>query len=779
MMDSRFSRLQASAPGLTEWLGEGGPNAAKIALSTELQSPRTASALPGATSNLNLMKAAPASDPALAGETDYFRHFLNRTIMLLGEEAVQTLRRKRVAIAGCGGQGGATCLMLARMGVSHFILADPKPFDEPDINRQWGAQGSTLGRNKAEVYAEMLQEINPAIESRLFTSGITDSNVDEFLEGADLLIDCLDISVSGALRKEVFSKASARGMHIFTGAMLGFGGMVAGSYPGGLPLELVASVEDTAIGGSTLPRALRELFVPDHLDRLEQSLPIHRAPSIAVSPGLLAMVLSVESVLALVGNTIAGWRPPVCLPRILFVDLLRMTFQVVHLDDLLLERSATAKAHSPPAEPAHAVKVAPQAVETREALLQSVGYNTNLLPQDAIGLDLITDNWGEIPSSPPASSGVSEHWTEGSTEQPIQGLYGYRYVVPVNRGRFAEALLGKVLAGRRGIVASNSLFPTTRFHLETNGFVVEEIPVQGAFSAVTDIPFKGDIDLDRLKEMLAGPDGVAVIYLELCVNAIGGHPISMACLRRTRNLALEHGVPLFLDGARAFENAVMIRDREEGYAERTLVSIVREMTALSDGCAASCSKDFPTRIGGFVAFNRLPWFQAAADLTLAFGDGLDRGARLAMRGALARDPEGPGGSLGRVRQVERLWKALRALGVPVTTPSGGHGIFVDACAMLPTVQPDQFPAHVLANELFISSGIRGMVNFASPEQKRRDVHLLRLAIPVSFCQDSDFKTILHAFTAVVTKRNRIVGLKKVEAPPGAMAEFAAAFRPLS
>ena len=285
----------------------------------------------------------PPSESSTA-EPDYFQQYLHRTIMLLGEEAVQNLRTKTVAIAGCGGHGGAACLTLARMGVGGFILADPKPFDEPDINRQWGANLGTIGQNKAEVYAQMLHEINPEIRIRKFCDGITDTNADEFLDGADLLIDCLDVAVPGALRKKLFVAAGARGLHIFTAAMLGFGGMVAGAFPGGLPLELLGGIEDTAIAGSKLPAGLREVFVPEFMDLIDQHLHRHRVPSIAISPAILGTILSVEAAVTLLGNTFAGWRPPVCLPRLLLVDLLRMNFRVVHLDDLLLNKPSPAKA---------------------------------------------------------------------------------------------------------------------------------------------------------------------------------------------------------------------------------------------------------------------------------------------------------------------------------------------------------------------------------------------------------------------------------------------------
>ena len=712
-----------------------------------------------------------STDTSNAGD-NYFRHFLNRTILLLGEEAVQTLRGKTVAIAGCGGQGGAACLTLARMGVGNFILADPKPFDEPDINRQWGANLGTLGRNKADVYAEMLLAINPEIGIKKFCEGITDANIGDFLAGADLLVDCLDIAVPGALRAQVFANASAQGMHIFTGAMLGFGGMVAGSCPGGIPLEVLGGIEDTAISGSKIPPAIREVFVPEFMDRIEEYLHIHRAPSIAVSPALLGTLLSVESVVALLGNTFPGWRPPICLPHILLVDLLKMNFKVVHLDDLTSKRPLKEPGES------HAPDVARKSCEDRRALLASVGYNTNLLPHDAVDLDLITDSWNEIHAPAAARSEPDGSWSTASVEQAIEGLYGYEYVVPVFRGRFAEALLCRALGKAGSTVVTNGLFPTTQFHLESNGFAVRELSTATAHDLGSDHAFKGNLDLPRLKETLEQGNGVAAIYIELCVNALGGHPISMANLTAVHELATARGIPVVLDAARAFENAALIREREPGFSDRTLVSIVRQMCRLSSACASSCAKDFICKEGGFVATHDHALFVQLCDLSLAFGDGLSEAARRDLVQALAVSPDSAGGSAARTAQVRTLWEMLRERSVPVVAPAGGHALFVDVRALLPHIPPEQFPTQVLANELFLAGGVRTAPNFSTPDQQERNVHLLRLAIPIRYCEDGALESLARAFESVMARRETIAGLERIGAPPGVAGEFAASYRPV-
>ncbi len=722
------------------------------------------------------------SSASVAAGDDYFTHYLNRTILLFGEEAVQTLRGKTVAIAGAGGHGGAACLTLARMGVGGFVLADPKPFDEPDINRQWGANRSTLGRNKAEVYAEMLLAINPEIRIRKLCEGITEENVERFLEDADLLIDCLDISVPASLRAKVFAGARARGMHAFTAAMLGFGGMIAGSFPGGLPLELVGGIEDVAIAGSKLPKSLRDVFVPEYMERIEEYLHIHRAPSIAISPAFLGTMLSVEAAVTLLGNTIPGWRPPICLPHLLLVDLLRLNFRVVHLNELLLNRPLIGSAVPlPNVEPPTAPPVTGLSEDDRRSVLAGVGYNTYLLPFEASNLDLLTDSWSEIPSTMASSTTPDSSWSAASAEQAIQGLYGYKWVVPVSRGRFAEGLLCKALGRPGSLVISNALFPTTQFHLETNGYTVRELVREEAYDPQSgSCLFKGDLDLERLKETLSESENVAAIYVELCVNALGGHPVSMGNLAKVRELAEPRGIPVILDAVRAFENAALIRQRESGFEKCSLVKIVTDICSLSDACASSCAKDFRTSEGGFIGVSAKneALFNRIRDLTIAFGDGLTKASRQALVHALAVSPESTAGPVGRVAQVQLLWKMLSQRSIPVVSPVGGHAVFVDARAMLPHIPADQFPAQALANALFLAGGVGAAPNFASPGIKKRDLHLVRLAIPVGYCGDEALDRVAHTFELVLRNREKITGLRRVGGPPGAAGDFAAEYRPI-
>ena len=582
-----------------------------------------------------------------------------------------------------------------------------------------------------------------------------------------------------ALRKKVFARARVTGIHAFTGAMLGFGGMVAGASPGGLPLELVSGIEDAAITGSRLPEGLREIFVPEHLDRLEKYLHLHRAPSIAISPALLGTLLSVEAAVALLGNTVDGWRPPVCLPHLLLVDLLRMNFKVVHLNELILKQSLASRGGTsrPGGSEIGSTKVEVSGSADRLLILAMAGFNTNLIPHEAVKIDLLTDSWSEIPGSAhPEPAVVDSSWTAASVEQGIEGLFGYKYIVPVFRGRFAEALLCKAIAAPGSVIVSNALFPTTRFHLESNGFSLREMIREEAYDSTSDHPFKGDLDIEEVKGNFDEGKGIGAFYIELCVNALGGHPVSLENLSEIHQFARGRGIPVLLDLSRAFENAVLMRQRDIALSDRSLVSIVRQLCALSDACAASCTKDFRSPCGGFVGMNEDALYTRVLDLTLAFGNGLEDASRKELLAALSASPESPIGPKGRVEQVQRLWNALRHRGVPVVAPCGGHGVFVDARSMLPQVPPDKFPVETLANELFLAGGVRAAPNFGSAGQRERGIHLLRLAVPTGGYTDEKLNGVVEAFEQVLANRERARGLDRISVPAGAIGEYAAEFR---
>ncbi|MBU2101945.1 MAG: ThiF family adenylyltransferase [Candidatus Omnitrophota bacterium] len=267
----------------------------------------------------------------------YFYDFLNRCIPLLTKEGVDKLRNSSIAIAGCGGAGGAAAITLARMGVGNFTLADPGIFDEPDINRQWAANIHNLGRNKTDAYEEMLLDINPLVSIKKYREGVADNNVTDFLDGVDLVIDCLDIAVSTHLRSTLHEEARKNGAYSLVAPILSFGAIFCCSAPTGMSMERIVKMIEKGGTGEKFPNIFRKVFMPQHLDIIENMIATHKIPSVPISSMIAAAMLATESILILLDKIIVGSRKPICLPKVIITDFFRLAYHIVDIDTLPLE----------------------------------------------------------------------------------------------------------------------------------------------------------------------------------------------------------------------------------------------------------------------------------------------------------------------------------------------------------------------------------------------------------------------------------------------------------
>ncbi|WP_434516541.1 ThiF family adenylyltransferase [Dechloromonas sp. ARDL1] len=166
---------------------------------------------------------------------DYAQAF-SRNIGWVTEAEQARLRETRVAIGGLGGVGGVHLLTLARLGISKFSIADFDVFDIVNFNRQIGALTSTIGRSKLEVLSEMLRDINPDVDLRIFPDGVNQGNIDSFLEGVDVYVDGLDFFVFEA-RRVTFSACESKGIPVVTAAPLGLGVALVVFGPGSMSYE--------------------------------------------------------------------------------------------------------------------------------------------------------------------------------------------------------------------------------------------------------------------------------------------------------------------------------------------------------------------------------------------------------------------------------------------------------------------------------------------------------------------------------------------------------------
>jgi tyrosine phenol-lyase len=377
-------------------------------------------------------------------------------------------------------------------------------------------------------------------------------------------------------------------------------------------------------------------------------------------------------------------------------------------------------------------------------------------------------------------------------EAVVQQTYGYRHVIPTHQGRGAEHLISQIAIRRGQYVPSNMYFTTTRLHQELAGGIFVDVIIDEAHDPLSQYPFKGDVNLDKLATLIkqVGPEQIAYISLAGTVNMAGGQPVSMANVRALRALCDHYGIRIFLDATRLVENAFFIKEREPGYAEHSIAAIVREFCFYTDGAWMSAKKDALVNIGGWLAVNDEQLADEARNLVVVY-EGLHTYGGMAGRDmeALAVGIEE---SLqedyirARIGQVRYLGELLLDWGIPIVVPVGGHAIFLDARRFYPHLPQDLFPAQTLAAELYLDSGVRAMergIASAGRDPKTGQhyypkLELTRLAIPRRVYTQAHMDVVAESVKAVYDQRAHARGLRMVY-EPRYLRFFQARFEPIA
>jgi tyrosine phenol-lyase len=451
------------------------------------------------------------------------------------------------------------------------------------------------------------------------------------------------------------------------------------------------------------------------------------------------------------------------------------------------------------AEPWKIKVVEPVRVTTREqrlAALDEAGWNTFLLRSRDVYIDLLTDSGTSAMSDNQwAGMMLGDEAYAGSDNfyhlcDAVEDVYGFPYLVPTHQGRAAEHIISQILIREGDFVPGNMYFTTTRLHQELAGGTFVDVIIDEAHDAGFDHPFKANVDLNKLADLIerVGAERIPYFCLATTVNMAGGQPVSMQNMRDVHALCKKHGIPVYLDKTRVAEGAYFIQQREPGYADKSILEIIQEMCSLMEGAWMSSKKDHLVNIGGYLALRDADIFEQARNLVVVY-EGLHTYGGMAGRDmeALARgvyESVDEDHIRTRVGQVVYLGDKIASEGVPIVKPIGGHAVFLDAKGFLPHLDQEEFPAQSLTAEIYLESGIRSMergIVSAGRDKKtgenvRVGLELVRLTIPRRVYTQSHMDVTAETVWEVWDRHEGITGLEMVHEPEY-LRFFQARFKP--
>ncbi|MCC7497828.1 MAG: tryptophanase [Bryobacterales bacterium] len=427
------------------------------------------------------------------------------------------------------------------------------------------------------------------------------------------------------------------------------------------------------------------------------------------------------------------------------------------------------------------VRLAP--ARDRLRAIEEAGYNTFLLRTRDIFLDMLTDSGTNAMTDNQLAAMMQSDDAYAGSESfyklagAVKDIFGLEYVLPAHQGRAAEHLLAKTFVKPGHIVPMNYHFTTTKAHFDLAGAKVLELYTDEALNAESDCPFKGNMDLSRLRAALekAGPENVSFVRMEATTNLIGGQPFSLENLRAVKALVEPLGIFLVVDGSLISENAYFIRQREPGYQDKSILEIIREIMAVADLCYLSGRKSCSVR-GGLIATNRKdlyeairPWLPVYEGFFTYGGMSSKEVEAMAVGIREMTELEVAGASADAIKYFVGL---LRQKKIPVVTPAGGLACHVDAMRFIDHVPQSRYPAGALAAAVYIASGARGMERGSVSMDRDSegndvpsDMELLRLAVPRRVYTMSHYQYVADRLEWLYARRRMIGGLEFYEEPP--------------
>ncbi|BEP29749.1 tryptophanase [Helicovermis profundi] len=439
------------------------------------------------------------------------------------------------------------------------------------------------------------------------------------------------------------------------------------------------------------------------------------------------------------------------------------------------------------AEPFKIKMVEPIRMTTREERvekLKAANYNVFYLAADDVYVDLLTDSgtgamsheqWAGIMRGDEAYSGGKSYF---KLLDAVKDIFGYKYAQPVHQGRAAEKVLFPTLLKKGQYCIANMHFDTTRAHVELSGGTPIDCVCEAAKNPAIYDDFKGNMDVEKLEKLINeyGKENVGAVLMTITNNSAGGQPVSVKNIKETAAVAKKYGITFVIDAARYAENAYFIKQREEGYQDKKIADIVKEVFSYADAFTMSAKKDAIVNMGGIVGIkDNAEMYENVKAMTIPYEGFITYG------GLAGRDLEALAIGLYegidddylkyRIGQMEYLGSKLKEAGVPFQFPVGGHAMFLDAKALLPHIPYNEFPGQALALELYLEAGIRAcdigsymMGNDPDGVQIESEFEFTRLAIPRRVYTQSHLDVVADAIIAIKERASEIKGYKIVWEP---------------
>ena len=418
----------------------------------------------------------------------------------------------------------------------------------------------------------------------------------------------------------------------------------------------------------------------------------------------------------------------------------------------------------------------------RLAKMHQAGFNTFLLHNSDIFMDMLTDSGVNAMSDEMQAAMLRADDAYAGSETfyrmnaKLTELFGIEHLLPAHQGRAAEHIINLHFIKPNNCVIMNYHFTTSKAHVTRLGGRVEELVCDEGLITKSDLPFKGNIDLDKVKACIAreGSDNIPYIRIEAGTNLIGGQPVSYENMKAVTDLAKEHGIPTVLDASLLQDNLYFIKVREESMKDKSIREITRMIADLFDIIYFSARK-FGFGRGGGILVRDEDTFHAMEDYVTMFEGFLTYGGMSVkeMEAMIVGFEETM--DLDIISQgpqfIDHCVRQLDALGVPMVTPGGGLGAHINARQVVDHIPSEQYPAGSLVAALYLCGGIRGMERGTLSEERNPDgseriasVEMVRLAFPRRVFTLSQTEYVIDRVKWLYDHRHLVGGLRFVHEP---------------